>query len=266
MPFPIAQHRARAMYAFIDTETTGVSTRDRIVSVAWIIADNPEKPAVCKHSIVRPEGFTIPESAARIHGITTERAFAEGQPIAAVLTEFAADLAALRPQAVVAHNAHFDRRMLASEFQVLGLADPCEGLPFVCTVRRSRARWPGESASLGVVYERVFGTALRDAHDAGADAWACAQIFFHLQSPGCAPSTARPSPFPASERAAGALVQGHEDWGSLVRAVLAWAERKAGFDTGFVASLHERIACGGVLTVGQKSGLRNIIARYNIPV
>ena len=173
------------MYAFLDTETTGFAcggVQPRIVAMAWMVADNPGTPRVFKHRIVRPDGFSIPARVAAVHGITTERALAEGEPIDAVLADFANDLAALRPEAVVAHNARYDLPVVAAEFQRLGTADPCQRLRAVCTMLQSRAKWPGESAKLGEVYRRAFGEAMRNAHDAGADVWACSQVFFHLAS------------------------------------------------------------------------------------
>ena len=171
------------MYAFLDTETTGFAcggVQPRIASIAWMVADDPDKPRVFERRVVRPDGFTIPARAAAAHGITTERAHAEGQPIRAVPGDFARDLRALRPAAVVVHNARYDLPVVAAEFDRLGAADPCRRLRVLCTMLQCREKWPGESAKLGEVHLRLFGRALRDAHDAGADVRACARVFFHL--------------------------------------------------------------------------------------
>ena len=92
--------------------------------------------------MVRPDGFAIPARAAAVHGITTERALAEGQPISAVLADFARDLRALRPAAVVAHNARYDLPIVAAEFERLGAPDPCRRLRVLCTMLQCRAAWP----------------------------------------------------------------------------------------------------------------------------
>jgi DNA polymerase III epsilon subunit-like protein len=258
------------MYAFLDTETTGFASggvQPRIVSMAWMVADHPDRPRVFKRRVVRPDGFSIPARAAAVHGITTERARAEGLPIAAVLAEFASDLRALRPEAVVAHNARYDLPVVAAEFQRLGVGDPCRDLSILCTVLQCRDAWPGESARLGDVYQRVFGDALRDAHDAGADVRACARIFFHLASKrGGSPARMRANPAQARPAVVGAERGEQRDWGLLVATVLEWAERRTGFDTGFVESLRDRLALGRGLTAGQEAALENIIMRCGIRV
>ncbi len=259
------------MYAFIDTETTGFArggVQPRIVAIAWMVADNPDRPRASERRVVRPDGFSIPARAAAVHGITTARALAEGQPLRAVLSDFARDLRTLRPEALVAHNARYDLPVVAAEFERLGAVDPCRGLSVLCTMLKCRDAWPGESAKLGDVYEKVFGHGLRDAHDAGADVLACARIFFHLASTrsGAVPR-ARPQAIQA--RVAAAANTDHEehvDRGAMVEAVLEWAARKIGFDTGFVESLRERLALGHDLTPGQRAALENIVTRWSIPV
>ena len=113
-----------------------------------------------------------------MHGITTSRAIAEGKPIASVLADFAADLWTLRPNALVAHNMAYDLPIIAAEFQMLGLINPCKNFNTICTMLQSRQKWPGQSAKLGDVYRRVHSEDMKDAHNAGGDVWACSQIFF----------------------------------------------------------------------------------------
>jgi DNA polymerase III epsilon subunit-like protein len=75
------------MLLFIDTETTGLpkySTTDptekwpRVVQLAWSLYDNDGNRESQESYIIYPTDFTIPMDSARIHGITTERAKAEG--------------------------------------------------------------------------------------------------------------------------------------------------------------------------------------------
>lgn len=257
------------MYAFLDTETTGFASggvQPRIVSIAWMVADEPDLPRAFRRRVVPPDGFSIPARAAAVHGITTERALAEGQPIGDVLADFAADLRALRPRAVVAHNARYDLPVVAAEFRRLGAGDPCRDLSVLCTVLQCREAWPGESAKLGEVYERVFGEALRDAHDAGADVRACARIFFHLASKRGGGPQARREPIQVRVAAADADHGRRDDWGSMVEAVLEWAGRRTGFDTGFVESLRDHLALGRKLTARQEAALENVITRFGIRV
>lgn len=73
-------------YCFFDTETAGlpknfsapttdVDNWPRLVQLSWILTD--ERKEVF---IIRPDGFTIPEEASNVHGITTERASESRKP------------------------------------------------------------------------------------------------------------------------------------------------------------------------------------------
>lgn len=169
------------MYLFVDTETTGFPTRGvqpRIVSIAWMIAAEPERPRVFKCKIVRPDGFEIPQAASAVHGISTERARREGAPLKDVLLEFGSDVLTLLPRAVVAHNLAYDRPIIDSECLGAGVSGAIENLPGKCTMLAARKRWPGHSAKLLDVYQRLFRANLSNAHNAGADVWACHKVFF----------------------------------------------------------------------------------------
>lgn len=80
-------------------------------------ADTPDGPA-----------FTIKNS--QFHGITQDMALAEGVSLAAVADDIAALFAV---DAWVAHNVHFDRNILLSEFVRLGRPLP-SSIPFHCTM------------------------------------------------------------------------------------------------------------------------------------
>ena len=106
-----------------DTETTGLIKK-------WLPAGHPDQPylvqlgcllisdtgrEVCSADlIVRPQGWAIPEGAARVHGITTEIATEVGVPLATVLSVFAQ----LRQNAqeVVAFNEEFDSFIMRTAF------------------------------------------------------------------------------------------------------------------------------------------------------
>jgi DNA polymerase III epsilon subunit-like protein len=72
----------RAMYLVFDTETTGIPRNHdapasdignwpRLVQIVWLIADAEGHELRRQAFIVRPEGFVIPDSAVRVHGIDT---------------------------------------------------------------------------------------------------------------------------------------------------------------------------------------------------
>ena len=73
---------------------------------------------------------------------------------------------------LAAHNAPFDRRVLAACCTAAGLGAPV--LDFVCTVQLARRKWAMKPANLPAVCRRL-GIGLIH-HDAGSDAEACARI------------------------------------------------------------------------------------------
>lgn len=96
---------------YFDTETTGVKDDARIVQLAWSFGGKD------KNYIIRPDGFEIPAEASAIHGITTERAMAEGVPIADAMKEFLED--AMQAEYMCAHNIDFDRKRVTYEESLL---------------------------------------------------------------------------------------------------------------------------------------------------
>lgn len=115
-----------------------------------------------------------------VHGITWEMVkdaepFAPAWQRLAPLLDGAAVLAA--------HNASFDRRVLAACCAAAGLPVPPQ--PFLCTVQLARRRWGMRPNDLPSVCRRL-GIGLIH-HDAGSDAEACARIVLAAAAP-AAPS------------------------------------------------------------------------------
>ncbi len=238
------------MYLFVDTETTGLprgGVQPRLVSLCWLLAAGHGSQAARGYAVIRPEGFTIPAAATAIHGISQQQAEAEGQPLATVLAAMLADIDRHAPLAVVAHNLAFDAPVLEAEFARAGLPMPFTGLARACTLRVARQRWPGESARLGVVFERLFGEALQGAHHAAHDTEACARIFFALHD-GIDP------------------LQEMREAEVLATAILDWAALRSDFDPGFVADLVQRLQQGLCPTAKQLNALRNIASRWRVPL
>ena len=184
------------MYLFLDTETTGLPRSwrapvselenwPRLVQIAWARFDARHRHLQTKACIVRPEGFTIPREAQRVHGISTKRAIAEGRPLPGVLRRFAA--AAAKARVVVAHNLRFDEAVIAAEFLRLGLGVPLAGKRRVCTMLEATDycgipswrgyKWP----TLSELHASLFGLELEEAHNAEADVTTCAKCFFELK-------------------------------------------------------------------------------------
>lgn len=71
-----------------------------IVQLAWAVNEKE------RSYIIKPEGWEIPEASTEVHGITAERANAEGVPFADIIDEFLEDCEKAR--LLVGHNIYFD--------------------------------------------------------------------------------------------------------------------------------------------------------------
>lgn len=162
---------ASRMLSF-DLETTSVNPKEaRIVTSAIVRIDGSNVDA--KEMLADP-GVPIPEEAARIHGITTEKAQAEGRPHEDVLRE---TVDAIRQgwrdgYTLIVFNAAYDLsvlRALTGDFTVDGPVYD----PFV--VDRVKDRYRKGKRTLTDVSAH-YGVELGNAHEATADALAAARV------------------------------------------------------------------------------------------
>jgi DNA polymerase III epsilon subunit-like protein len=130
------------MYLFFDTETTGlpvswkappsdVDNWPRVVQLAWAAFDVRGRKAGARSYVIRPDGFKIPKTAERIHGISTTKAKRTGVPVAEALGMFAKALS--KASVVVAHNLSFDANVVDAEFHRLGMQHQFQRKTHVCT-------------------------------------------------------------------------------------------------------------------------------------
>jgi DNA polymerase III subunit epsilon len=184
------------MHLFFDTETTGVPrnykapTSDlanwpRLVQLAWLITDDAGDEIKSTEFIVKPDGFTIPADAARVHGISTETALRDGVDLTEVLAAIVPDLE--QADLLVAHNIQFDEKILGAELLRGGHPDLPAAKPKRCTMRESTdyCRLPGRYGykwpKLQELHVKLFGEEFAGAHDALVDVRACARCFFELK-------------------------------------------------------------------------------------
>ena len=185
------------MYLIYDTETTGLPKNfsapvsdsenwPRLVQVAWQLHNNMGELIEVKNFIVRPEGFTIPFNAEKIHGISTQRALDEGVDLAFVLEEF--NKAVAQSDFVVGHNIIFDINIMGAEFyrtqiQTSLLTEKSidtknEGTDF-CAIpggRGGKFKWP----TLTELHLKLFKEGFAEAHNASADVEATTRCFLEL--------------------------------------------------------------------------------------
>lgn len=184
------------MYLFFDTETTGLPRNwkapvtdlanwPRLVQLAYFFFDSGGNQVCGGNFIIKPAGFTIPAEAARIHGITTERAQKEGGDLGAVLRGF--QEAVGRAEYLVAHNMSFDEKILGAEFLRNKMPDTLPAKKKICTMQSSTDhcalpgpygyKWP----KLAELYYKLFRADFEEAHNAAADVAATIKCFWELK-------------------------------------------------------------------------------------
>lgn len=118
----------------------------RIVQIGWTIGSHDHVLATKEH-LVRPESFNISMKAAKYHGITHEKACAEGNPIDVVLQEFMQDILDVdqRGGRMVVHHLEFDCGIIARELERANSKYQKEWSRIarrgVCTMDPSIGRW-----------------------------------------------------------------------------------------------------------------------------
>ena len=92
------------MFLIFDTETTGLPKRDnapinevdnwpRVIQIAWQL-HGPDGDLISHQNLlIQPDGFEIPYSAEKVHGISTEKARSFGIPMREALEIFNESLA-----------------------------------------------------------------------------------------------------------------------------------------------------------------------------
>ncbi len=186
-------------YLFFDTETTGlplnwrapvewVDNWPRLVQLAWITCDDTGKELHSKNYIIKPDGFTIPEESASVHGISQERAEQEGIALDTVLAEFKEDIE--QSHYLVAHNMSFDEKIIGAEFIRMEMENIVMAKERLCTKELStdfcaipsangmgRYKWP----KLSELHIALFGDDFSDSHNAAVDISITAKCFWEMK-------------------------------------------------------------------------------------
>lgn len=184
------------MYLFFDTETTGLpgnwkapvtdlNNWPRLVQLAYLYYDKNGNKISHGDFIIKPEGFTIPPDASRIHGISTEKALEEGKALLTVLQEFQALVS--ETEYLVAHNISFDEKIIGAEFLRNRMPDILASKRKICTMQGTTNfckidgpygyKWP----KLSELHYKLFKTGFEEAHNAAVDISATAKCFWELK-------------------------------------------------------------------------------------
>jgi DNA polymerase-3 subunit epsilon len=156
----------------LDFETTGVDpVNDRIVT-GTVIVDMPGFDLRVSNWTIDP-GIEVPESASRIHGITTEHVRTHGQrPVTAVWDIWDTIAEHWRPEVpLVIYNAPFDLTMLDRELARHGFGGLEIRGPVLCplTIDRAVDRYRRGKRTLTDLFRHYCGMDLTEAHTAEAD-------------------------------------------------------------------------------------------------
>ncbi len=187
------------MYLFFDTETNGLpsdwkvpvtdlSSWPRLVQIAWILFDKMGNEIERNDHIIKPNGFSIPYNASKVHGITTERANAEGVNLKPVLIEF--DNLISKTTYLVAHNMSFDEKIVGAEFLRNEITNSILSKRKICTMKGTTDyvaipgyygnKWP----KLSELHQKLFGFDFEESHNAAADINATAKCFWEARKLG----------------------------------------------------------------------------------
>lgn len=191
---------------FYDTETTGLPDfkapseaphQPHIAQLGARLVDLDTRTIISTLDvIVRPDGWTIPDEVAAIHGITTEKALAVGVSESLALGMLLSMWQ--RAEVRIGHNESFDARIVRIAQHRFDDAhvDAWKGGAVQCTQMLSTPilKLPptprmvaagfnkNKSANLGEAFEFFTGTPLVGAHSALVDVDACMTVFFAVQA------------------------------------------------------------------------------------
>lgn len=191
-----------------DTETTGLlrgsdytdPNAPFLASIAMILYDSIESKIVASLNMpIQPEGWTMPEEAANINGLTDLYLSTVGAPASVVLPNAIA--LASRADLLVAHNIDFDTKVIAAalwrhlinenvkEEDAHTIIKEWINKPVYCTMQSSKQIVNARNAKGNLKYPKLteaykffFGRELDRAHSANADAVAVLEIYLALQN------------------------------------------------------------------------------------
>lgn len=189
---------------FYDFETSGLPDwsqpseaphQPHIVEVAAKIIDMEKREVRDQFNVlVKPDGWTIDDGAAAVHGITMERATAEGVPESEVVTRL---LAMAKDRTRIAYNQDFDARMFRIalfRFRDEAAADAWKKAPAECAAIRATPivkapptakmiaakRFHHKKPTLAEAYAKLLGKPMEGAHTAMGDVDALIAIWFAM--------------------------------------------------------------------------------------
>ena len=113
-----------------DLETTGIDVETARIVTAHVGLIDMTGRSIVEGAWLADPGVPIPEQASAVHGISTERAQAEGRPAGEVVAEIVLAIEAVFARGIplVIYNAPYDLTLLDREAKRHGIASPVSSL------------------------------------------------------------------------------------------------------------------------------------------
>jgi DNA polymerase-3 subunit epsilon len=167
-----------------DLETTGPDPETAHIVQAALVYIKPAERSVSEQVLLADPGVEIPAEATAVHGITTNKAQAEGRPLKEVVEDLRAAISAAWATGVpvIAYNAGYDLTVLDREIgRISGdrLAVGPVVDPFVLDKQMERYR-KGSRKLIDTCKHYGIVLSEEDAHGAAADALAAARLAWKL--------------------------------------------------------------------------------------
>jgi DNA polymerase-3 subunit epsilon len=191
---------------FYDTETTGLPLfkepsehpdQPHIVQLAAALVDLDTRNIINSIDLViKPDGWTIPDAVAAIHGITTEHAMDVGVPAHMAIEMFLEMWGVKRTR--IAHNEQFDARLVRiacmrhapqcadmwkdgkAECTAIMATPIVKAPPTAKMIAAGRNHY--KTANLAEAVLHLTGKPLVNAHSAMADVTGCMDVYFAIRT------------------------------------------------------------------------------------
>lgn len=170
--------------ASFDLETTGIDVFEaRIVTASWLEINGTTGETKTFEWMADP-GVEIPEAASAVHGVTTERARAEGHPPEQVLREINERMASAKERGVpiIGYNLAYDMSVMEAEGARHNVPITQDNLivdALVIDKRVDKYRKGGRKLTQAAEH---YNVPLDDAHNSSADSLASARIAHKIAS------------------------------------------------------------------------------------
>jgi len=162
---------------FLDTETTGLSFRDRhrIVEIACIETKSLIPTKNIFHKLINPER-NVPEDATKIHGFTSDflKTKEKFEKVADNFINF------IKDKKIIIHNAPFDLGFLNHELKLIK-KNEIKKEQVIDSLEIARSKYPGSSNSLDALCKRFnIDLSRRKKHNALLDCELLREVYINL--------------------------------------------------------------------------------------